>query len=80
MTTDLRDKRAEYAAAGIPRYWIAAMEDSDGPAACVERLALTANGDYTQERRAVRRADFHAVEMGEPFAMKLTWEQLDDGL
>jgi Uma2 family endonuclease len=80
VTTDLRDKRAEYAAAGIPRYWIVRMEDNYGPAISVDRLVLTANGDYVREELAVRRADFHAVKIGEPFAMRLTWEQLDDGL
>jgi Uma2 family endonuclease len=80
VTTDLRGKRAEYAAAGIPHYWIVRMDDNDGPAISVERLVLTSNGDYMREDYAVRRADFHAVTMGQPFAMKLTWEELDDGL
>lgn len=80
VTTDLRDKRAEYAAAGIPHYWIVRMEGNDGPAISTERLLLTYNGDYIREELAVRRMDFHAVKTSEPFAMKLTWEQLDDGL
>jgi len=80
VTTDLRDKRAEYAAAGIPHYWIVRMDDNNGPAISVERLVLTYNGDYMREDLAVRRADFHAVTMGEPFSLKLTWEELDDGL
>ena len=80
VTTDLRDKRAEYAAAGIPYYWIVRMDDNNGPAISVERFVLTYNGDYMREDRAVRRADFHAVTMGEPFTLKLTWEELDDGL
>jgi hypothetical protein len=80
VTTDLRDKRAEYAAAGIPHCWIVRMEDNDGPAISVERLVLTYNGDYVRDDFAVRRADFHAVTMGEPFQLKLTWEELDDGL
>ena len=80
VTTDLRDKRAEYAAAGIPHYWIVRMEDNDGLAISVERLVLTYNGDYIREELAVRRVDFHAVKISEPFAMKLSWEELDDGL
>jgi Uma2 family endonuclease len=80
VTTDLRDKRAEYAAAGIPHYWIVRMEDNDGLASSVERLVLTYNGDYIREELAVRRVDFHAVKLSEPFAMKLAWEELDDGL
>jgi Uma2 family endonuclease len=80
VTTDLRDKRAEYAAAGIPHYWIVRMEDNDGLAISVERLVLTYNGDYIREELNVRRVDFHAVKISEPFAMKLTWEELDDGL
>jgi len=37
ITTDIRDKRAEYAA-GIPHYWIVRMTDNNGPAISVERL------------------------------------------
>ena len=80
VTTDLRDKRAEFAAACIPHYWIVRMEENSGPAISVERLLLTYGGDYIREDLAVRRADFHAVKMTEPFAMALTWGQLDDGL
>jgi Uma2 family endonuclease len=29
ITTDIRDKRAEYAAAGIPHYWIVRMSGND---------------------------------------------------
>jgi hypothetical protein len=56
------------------------MEDNDGLAISVERFVLTYNGDYIREELTVRRADFHAVKVSEPFAMKLTWEELDDGL
>jgi hypothetical protein len=41
ITTDIRDKHAEYAAAGIPHHWIVRMTDNDGPAISVERLLLT---------------------------------------
>jgi Uma2 family endonuclease len=80
VTTDLRDKRAEYAAAGIPHYWIVRMADNDGPAISVERFRLTLDGLYVSEELTVRRRDFHAVDIIDPFALKLTWEQLDDGL
>jgi hypothetical protein len=46
VTTDIRDKRAEYAAAGIPQYWIARMTANDGPAISVERFVLSADGVY----------------------------------
>jgi Uma2 family endonuclease len=80
VTTDLRDKRAEYAAAGIPHYWIVRMEDNNGPAISIERLRLVAGGSYIAVETTVRRVDFHAVTIGEPFVMKLAWEELDDGL
>jgi Uma2 family endonuclease len=75
-----RDKRAEYAAAGIPHYWIVRMANDNGPAISVERLLLTLDGSYISEELRVRRRDFHAVDALSPFALKLTWEQLDDGL
>lgn len=80
VTTDIRDKRAEYAAAGIPHYWIVRMTDNDGPAISVERFLLTSDGDYVRDGLAVRGRDFHAVDTISPFPLKVTWEQLDDGL
>jgi Uma2 family endonuclease len=80
VTTDIRDKRAEYAAAGIPLYWIVRMTDNDGPAISVERFLLTSDGDYAREGLAVRGRDFHAVDTMNPFPLKVTWDQLDDGL
>lgn len=80
VTTDIRDKRAEYAAAGIPHYWTVRMTNNDGPAICIERFLLTYDGDYVREGLAVRGQDFHAVDTTSPFPLKLTWEQLDDGL
>jgi Uma2 family endonuclease len=58
VTTDTRDKRAEYAAAGIPNYWIVRMTGNDGPAFTVERFLLTLDGNYVSEALAVRRRDF----------------------
>jgi Uma2 family endonuclease len=80
VTTDTRDKRAEYAAAGIPHYWIARMTNNDGPALSVERFLLSLDGNYVSEELTVRRKDFHAVDTINPFPVKITWEQLDDGL
>ncbi len=80
VTTDIRDKRAEYAAAGIPHYWIVRMTDNDGPAISVERLLRTADAEYAREGLTVRGRDFHAIDTISPFPLKITWEQLDDGL
>jgi Uma2 family endonuclease len=80
VTTDTRGKRAEYAAAGIPHYWIVRMANNDGPALSVERFLLTLDGNYISEELSVRRRDFHAVDTNNPFPVKITWEQLDDGL
>jgi Uma2 family endonuclease len=80
VTQDLRDKRAEYAAAGIPNYWIVRMTNNDGPAISVERFLLTMDGAYTSAGLTVRGRDFHAVDVFDPFRLKVTWEELDDGL
>lgn len=80
VTTDTRGKRAEYAAAGIPHYWIVRMTNNDGPAISVERFLLAIDGDYLREGIAVRGRDFHAVDTIDPFPLKVTWEQLDDGI
>jgi Uma2 family endonuclease len=80
VTTDTRDKRAEYAAAGIAHYWIIRMTGNDGPAISVERFLLSADGVYISIGLAVRGRDFHAVDVIDPFQVAITWEQLDDGL
>jgi Uma2 family endonuclease len=80
VTTDTHDKRAEYAAAGVPNYWIVRMANNDGPAISVEQFRLTLDGGYISECLNVRRRDFHAVDAFEPFRLRITWEQLDDGL
>jgi Uma2 family endonuclease len=80
VTTDTRDKRAEYAAAGIPNYWIVRMTNNDGPAISVEQFRLTLDGAYISECLNVRRRDFYAVDVFAPFRLRMTWEQLDDGL
>jgi Uma2 family endonuclease len=80
VATDLRAKRAECAAAGIPHYWIARMTDNDGPSISVERFLLTLDGNYISAGLAVRGRDFHAVDTIDPFPLRLTWDQLDDGI
>ena len=80
VTTDTRDKHAEYAAAGVPNYWIVRMANNDGPAISVEQFRLTLDGGYISECLNVRRRDFHAVDAFEPFRLRITWEQLDEGL
>ncbi len=80
VTTDTRDKRAEYAAAGVPHYWIAGMARNDGPAISVERFRLGAGGEYVFERIAIRGRDLHAVDTMDPLLVQISWEQLDDGI
>lgn len=46
ITADLRDKRTEYGALGIPHYWIVRMAQNGGPAVSVERLRLLSDGTY----------------------------------
>jgi hypothetical protein len=64
----------------IPFYWIVGMDNNDGPALSVERLELAHDGNYVTQALAVRRRDFYAVDVLRPFQLRLTWEQLDDGL
>jgi hypothetical protein len=56
------------------------MDNNDGPAVSVERPELAYHGDYVTQGLAVRRRDFCAVDIVKPFQLKLTWDQLDDGL
>jgi hypothetical protein len=56
------------------------MTGNDGPALSVERFLLTLDGNYISEELAVRRRDFHALDTANPLPVKVTWEQLDDGL
>ena len=52
--SDLLEKRARYAAARIPCYWVVRMARNDGPAISLERLRLTADGVYVSEGIALR--------------------------
>jgi Uma2 family endonuclease len=80
VTIDTRDKRAEYADAGIPHYWIVTMAGHDGPAMSVERFRLALSGEYVPEATAVRGASIAAIEAIDPLDLRVTWEQLDDGI
>jgi Uma2 family endonuclease len=80
VTTDTRDKRAEYAAAGIQHYWIVRMTGNEGAAISVERFLLNADGLYVCAGPAVRGRDFDAVDVIDPFRVSIGWAQLDDGL
>jgi Uma2 family endonuclease len=80
VTTDTRDKLAEYADAGIPHYWIVKMAGNDGPAVSVERFRLNVAGEYVSEGIAIRGKSLLAVDGIDPFETRITWEQLDEGL
>jgi hypothetical protein len=56
------------------------MTNNDGPAISVERFLLTIDGAYTSAGLTVRGRDFLAVDVFDPFRLKVTWEELDDGL
>lgn len=77
---DLLEKRARYAAAGIPCYWIVRMAQNDGPAISVERLRLTADGLYVSESVALRSRANLAIDAIDPIPVTVTWESLDRGL
>lgn len=77
---DLLEKRARYAAAGIPAYWIVRMARQDGPAVSVERLRLTVDGVYVTEAVAVRGRSTYAVDAVDPFEVTVSWESLDRGV
>jgi Uma2 family endonuclease len=80
VTVDIRDKLAEYAAAGIPHYWIVRMDRNDGPAISVDRFELAAGGQYVTAGRTIRGVDFDAVNATRPFPLTTSWNELDEGL
>lgn len=77
---DLLEKRARYAAARIPCYWIVRMAQNDGPSISIERLRLTVDGTYVSEGIALRGKSAHAVDVIDPFPLAVSWEALDRGL
>jgi Uma2 family endonuclease len=79
-SSDLLEKRARYAAAGIPSYWIVRMAQNDGPAVSVEILRLTADGAYVSEAVAIRAKSNHAVSVVDPIPIAISWDALDRGI
>jgi Uma2 family endonuclease len=80
ISADTAEKRIEYAAAGIPHYWIVRMAQEDGPAVSVERLRLTSDRHYVLEQITFRGQDHLAVQAIDPLELALSWEQLDEWL
>jgi Uma2 family endonuclease len=80
ISADTAEKRIEYAAAGIPYYWIVRMAQEDGPAVSVERLRLTSDRQYALEQVTFRGRDHLAVQAIDPLELTLSWEQLDEWL
>jgi hypothetical protein len=78
-TEDLYTKRALYASAGIPHYWIIRMAGDNGLAMSVERLRLDYDRQYVPGGRAHRDRDILAVSTADPFPTTVSWEQLDRG-
>jgi Uma2 family endonuclease len=79
ITEDLSTKRALYASAGIPHYWIIRMAGDEGIAVSLERLSLSADRHYVTTGSAYRDRDLHAVATADPFPITVTWDQLDRG-
>ncbi|WP_460721081.1 Uma2 family endonuclease [Nocardia heshunensis] len=81
ITTDTIDKRAEYARYGIQHYWIVRMANDDGPAISIEMLVLDSAGQYVSNGHRTRGEHASAaIETLAPFEVRLTWEELDEGL
>ncbi|HEU5157514.1 MAG TPA: hypothetical protein VFU43_11000 [Streptosporangiaceae bacterium] len=53
---------------------------NDGPAISVERLRLTADGNYVSEGIALRGKSQQAIDVIDPFSFVVSWEALDRGL
>jgi Uma2 family endonuclease len=79
VTEDLYTKRALYASAGIPHYWIIRMAGDEGIAVSVERLRLDSDRRYVTGGSAYRDLDIFAVSTADPFPITVSWEQFDRG-
>jgi Uma2 family endonuclease len=77
VSSDLSDKRAEYARADIPHYWIVRMMHDDGPAVSVSRLRLDSFGDYVHVGASARGRDPLAIDAVDPIRVQASWEALD---
>ncbi|WP_405487074.1 Uma2 family endonuclease [Nocardia sp. NBC_00511] len=80
ITADTIDKRAEYARFGIQHYWIVRMANDDGPVISIEMLTLNSAGSYVVGGHHNRGLDDLAIDTLTPFEIRLTWDQLDEGL
>ncbi len=80
LIEDLRTKRALYADAGIPHYWIVRMAGDDGLAVSIERFVRSTYGSYVTEGVAQRDKDPYAVDTLNPFQIRITWDEIDADL
>ncbi|MBF6180682.1 hypothetical protein [Nocardia otitidiscaviarum] len=65
---------------GIQHYWIVRMANDDGPAVSIEMLTLDSDGRYVSNGYRNRSDHVAAIDTLTPFAIVLTWDQLDEGI
>jgi hypothetical protein len=56
------------------------MARDDGAAVAVERLRLQAERRYGSEGVSYRGKDLLAIDVVDPFDVKISWDQLDEWL